>query len=343
VAVGGVSPGLARAGDDGMKIVRRWGTRPDDPWAVCHAVRAMGADLKLEDGRRAVDWLLETRLAAVSANGTEVLAFPRAVEVHPNMFLKTFLEAGVPLDHAFTHQGRRRTLGEVADGARKLFRPAEVLGDANLLPWSVIAFALTASPVRSRWTNAWGEPVDLDLVVERAFRHLEEASLPLARAMSEGRPPAATAPVHAFTCGGTHMLYALLAAVGAGYAGRDRAARARRQASLMVWRLSADLELIDRFYRSRAGQPGAYWFEVDAKLKVLGHGQECLAFAAKTGVVKLDAGERERWRRAEATLRRLIADLEERDVAEAQDFSRDLFRQIVGDTCHARRGLSLAS
>jgi hypothetical protein len=302
----------------------------------------MGSDLKLKDGRPAVDWLLEARLVTVAANGKDVLAFPRAVEVHPNMFLKTFIEAGVTLDHAFTHQGRRRTLREVVEGARKLFRPTEVLGDANMLPWSLIAFSLTTPPARSRWTNAWGEPVDLDQVVERAFRHLEEGSLPLMRAMREDRPPASTAPVHGFTCGGGHLLYSLLAAVGAGYTGQDRVSRVRQQASLMVWRLSADLELIDRFYRPRAAQPGAYWYQADAKVKVLGHGQECLAFGTRNGVVKLDAKDRERWRQGETTLRRLIAEMEERNVTEAQELDRDLFRQIVGDTCHAHRGLALA-
>lgn len=334
-------PALARAGDDGAAIIRRFATLPDDPWAVCHGVRGIGREFTLKGGRRAVDWLLDTHLEVVSVNGKSLLTFPLSVEVHPNMFLKTLLEAGVNLDYRFTLQGRRRTLGEVVDGARALFRPGEVIKQANMLPWSTIAFARTTSPARGRWTNAWGEPVDFDQVVESALRLMEEASLPLAQDMREGRQEATKAPVHGFTCGGTHMLYALITAVQAGYVGRDRLERVRQQVDVMLWRLNADLELIGRFYRDRAAQRGAYWYETDAKLKLLGHGQECLALATRRGVVKLTAAQQGHWREVETRLKRMIEDVETRDLGETRDLDRELFRQLVGDACHARHGLNL--
>jgi hypothetical protein len=211
-----------------------------------------------------------------------------------------------------------------------------------MLPWTLIAFARTTSPLRRRWTNAWGEPVDFDLVVESGLRLLEDASLPLMQAMREDRPETARAPVHSFTCGGTHMVYGLLAAVQAGYVGRDRLDRVRRQTGLLLWRLRADLELIDRFYKERAAQPGAYWYDVDAKVKLLGHGEECMAFAVERGVMQLTETQRGRRSAATATLRRLIEEMEGRNLAEPRDIDRELFRQIIGDTCHARHGLHFA-
>src|SRR5262249_12798272 len=151
-----------------------------------------------------------------------LLGFPVEVEGHSNMFLKTMLEAGVPMDHSFKHEGRRRTLRDVVDGARGLFRPKLVMQVPNNLPWSIIALTRTAGSPRQPWINAWGESVDLDLVVESALRQLEQASLPLAEAMRSGRPETGHAPVHSFTCGGTHMIYGLLVAIHMGYAGRDR-------------------------------------------------------------------------------------------------------------------------
>jgi hypothetical protein len=328
-----------QAANDGTAIIRRWATLPEDPWAVCHGVRAMGREFTLVGGRRAVDWLLETHLESVSVNGRSCLAFPVAAEVHPNAFLKTLLEAGVPPDHAFTHQGRRRTLREATEAARLLFRPREVMGDANMLPWSIIAFARTTSPLRARWTNAWGEPVDLDAVVEGALRLLEEASRPLAQAMAENRPEAMRAPVHAFTCGGTHMLYALLTAVHSGYAGRDRVARVEALVHLMVWRLGADARLIERFYAARARLPGASLYEADAKVKVLGHAEECLAFATLRDLVKLRPDQQARRRAAVTSLRRMIADVREPDLDQVRRHHPELFRQLVGDICHARHGL----
>ena len=162
-------PRTGHATDDGTAIVRQWAGVPDDPWAVCHGVRAMGRDFKLKDGRRAVDWLLETQLTSIPINGKSVLAFPLSVEAHPNMFLKTLLEAGVPLGYKFTHQKSVRTLSDVVEGAHALFRPGQVITQPNLLPWSIIAFARTSSPERT-WRNAWGEHVDFELVIESALR-----------------------------------------------------------------------------------------------------------------------------------------------------------------------------
>ncbi len=334
----------AKASDDGMAIIRDHATLPDDPWAVAHGLRAMGRDFTIQGGRRAVDYLLESVLATLPASGKTVLGFPIAVEVHPNMFLKTILEAGVHLDHAFTHEGRRRTLREVVEGARALLRPRLVISVPNALPWSLIALTRTTSPLRRQWTNAWGEPVDLDALVESALRLLEEASLPVAQAMREGSPETAQAPVHGFTCGGTHMVYGLLTAVQAGYTGKDRRERIQQQVDLLVWRLSADVDLIERFYRApgRAGSAVASWFEFDTKLKLLGHAEECLALAARSKVVKLTAAQQAQRRAAEATLRRMIGDLEQRDLSEARALNPELYKQLVGDACHARHGLTFA-
>ncbi len=337
----GRGPGTASAAPDGAGIVHRHAAVPESPWLVAHGIRAMGRGFTLRDGRSAVDFLLKDVLVAVPANGRTVLAFPPEVEVHANSFLKTLLEAGVPLDHGFAHQGKRRTLQEVVEGARALFRPAPTLEQANVLPWSLIALTRTTPPARAQWTNAWGEAVNLDVAVEAGLRLLERASAPLAAPMREDKPLTAQAPVHAFTCGGTHLLYSLLASVQQGYAGADRLARVRQQADILVWRLGTEPLLIERFYTDRGrGVPGLAWFVLDAKLKLLGHGEECLAFGTKRGVLALANEQKGRRQAAAATLGRFLEDLEGRDLLEVRAVDRDLYVQLVGDVCHARHGLT---
>jgi hypothetical protein len=333
---------LAGPSDDGAAIVQRYATPLDDPWMVAHGVRAMGRGFTLGTGRRAVDYLLETVLVEVPANGKTVLGFPEDVEGHPNMFLKTMLEAAVPLDYAFTHRGRRRTVQEVVEGARALLRPPVVASSPNALPWSLIALTRTTPPGRRQWTNAWAEPVDLDALVESALRLLEQASLPVAEAMRDGRPETGQAPVHNFTCGGCHMIYALLVALQAGYTGKDRPRRMQQQVDLLVWRLSADLDLIERFYRARGNSVTDFWFEFDAKLKLLGHAEECLAFNELHKVARFTSAQRTQRQAATSTLRRLLVDLDARNLGEARAVDHELYRQLVGDTCHARHGLTLA-
>lgn len=337
-----VGAGSTHARGDGSAIIRRFSTVPGDPWAVAHGIRAMGRRFTIAGGRTAVDHLLERALVSVSANRTTVLAFDTAVEAHPDAFLaEALIEPGVPETHRFTHAGRRRTVSDVVAGARARFRPRLTGAEPNALPWSLIALTRTTPAVRGRWTNAWGEAVDLDAVVEHALDLLERASAPVADAMRADRPLAGKAPVHAFTCGGTHMLYALLTAVHAGYDRHDRRKRVQRQVDLMVWRLRADIELIDRFYGPRARSRDAEWYRIDSHLKLLGHAEECLALGVRD-VVSLTASQQAQRAAAVERVRQLLDELERRDLNDAKALHPELFRQLVGDTCHARHGLTLA-
>jgi hypothetical protein len=340
--LGRVERAAAKAAAEGTSTVQRYASTPDDPWIVAHGLRAMGHDYPLKGGRRAVDYLLESALVSVSVNGKSLLGFPVNVEGHPNMFLKTMLEAGVSVEHPFTHEGRRRKVQDVVDGARALLRPSVAIATPNALPWSVIALTLTTTPLRKQWTNAWGEPVDLDALVDHALRLLEQGSQPLAQAMRDGRPLEVQAPVHGFACGGTHMIYAVLTAMRTGYVGKDRPARVQKQVDLLVWRLGAEVDFMERFYRTRRGSAAAAWFELDTKLKLLGHAEECLAYAALHKVAKLTPAQQAQRQAAVATLRRTLADLDARSLEEARALDRELYRQLVGDACHARHGLTLA-
>ena len=85
-----------------------------------------------------------------------------------------------------------------------------------------------------------------------------------------------------------------------------------------------------------------FWFEFDAKLKLLGHAEECLAFAELHKVARLTSAQRTQRQAATSTLRRLLVDLDARNLGEAHAVDRELYRQLVGDTCHARHGLTLA-
>jgi hypothetical protein len=128
----------------------------------------------------------------------------------------------------------------------------------------------------------------------------------------------------------------------AGYDGQDRLDRTRRQVDLLLARLTTDVDLIERFYGERTAQAGRYWFELDAKLKLLGHSEECLAFGTRRGLVKLNPAQQAQRQQGVAAVRRMIHEMETKDMRGAREVNPELFRQLVGDTCHARHGLVLA-
>lgn len=339
----GLRPGPAAAGaaDEASAIIRAYATALDDPWVIAHGIRGMGKDFALSGGRRAVDYLLETFVEQVTVGGKTYLRFPPKVERHENSFLKTMLEAGVPLDHEFEHGGRRRRLAELADGGRALFRPGSVAIRPDSTCWSLVAFSRT-SLMRKRWVNAWGEQVDLDEVTDAVLGTLERASAACTEARRAGRPLAAQADVHGFTCGGTHMLYGLLSCVYHGFGGSGARQRVREQVALMAWRMKADVDLITRFYASRGSDGTFNWFETDSKLKLLGHAEECVTFAAVRGVAALTPEEQAPARAGAEMLKQILADLRQKNFTGARKLDVELYRQLVGDTCHARHGLTLA-
>lgn len=337
-------PKWARAGalEDSEPIILAHATRRDDPWAIVHGVRAKGREFKIEGGEPAVPFVLSHFLAEEVVNGKRHLAFPLAVEIHPNSFLKTFLEAGVPSNFRFTFKGKSRTLQEVIDGARALLRFSETT-DRNTIAWSLIALTRTTPPARGIWTNAWGERVELARVVEAGFEAMEQASRPIQEARDRKVPLERQAPIHAFTCGGTHLLYSLLAATQAGYTESDHLQRVRRQMDLLVYRLWADVDMMTRYYTTMAGKiPGVGWYLLDAQIKFVGHAFECLHFAARQKLYAVPKANMPLYREAQALLDARVAQLRSVDLSVVKAQAFPLYQQLVGDTCHAYNGLRLA-
>lgn len=337
------APRAARAGlaEDGAALIRAHARRVEDPWALVHGVRALGPEFPAEDGRPAVALVLGRYLREEAVNGARYLAFPREVEIHPHMFLKTFLEAGVPPGYRFVFAGRERRLEEVIAGAHALFRFSAAT-HRNTIAWSLIALARTTAPSSGSWTNAWGERVVLGDVVEAALTALEEGSRPLEEARRRGVPPERQAPVHAFTCGGTHLVYSVLTAAHTGHARPAQRERLRQVMDLLVYRLWADRYLLGRFYGPKlASVPAASWFLLDAQVKFVGHAFECLGFARRHGLYEVPAGEAHRVEEAWAVLGADLARLRQLDLGPVRAQVPELYQQIVGDVCHAHHGVRL--
>jgi hypothetical protein len=326
-----------------VPIILAHARRPNDPWSIVHGIRAMGRDFTIERGAPAVSFVLSEHLEERVVNGTRYLAFPRKTERHENQFLKTFLEAGVSLDFPFTYKGRRRSLQDVADGARGLFRFSERT-DRDTIAWSLIALSATSPAARGAWTNAWGERVELARVVQAGFETMERASRPIQEARDAAMPLEERAPIHAFTCGGTHLLYSLLAATSTGYRVPRHRERLDRLMDLLVYRLRGDLHLLERFYGPKLSTvPGMGWFLLDGQVKFLGHALECLGYAERHALYSVPARETDRYEEARAALNRAIGTLAKLDLNAVRAGNVELYQQLVGDVCHAHHGLQLVS
>jgi hypothetical protein len=102
-----------------------------------------------------------------------------------------------------------------------------------------------------------------------------------------------------------------------------------------------EADLIGRFYAALPRSPLNQWEERDAKLKTIGHAEECVAFATARGIMTLTANQRAQRAAGVKLLMRLLAEVRRRDLGAVRAMSLQTYQQLVSDTCHAQHGLTL--
>jgi hypothetical protein len=309
----------------------------DDPWAIVHAIRAVGRGCRI-NGESAAAYVLRTCVRAQEVNNRRYLSIPANIEVHSNMFLKTFLEAGVPSSEMFSCDGRVFQLQDLGDGAKALFRFDPRTFDRNDLAWSLIAFAELQA---HEWDNAYGQKIQLTEVVSFGLQALQEATQGLKPYVAANLPLPKKMSIHSFTCGGTHLCYSLLVAAKHGFLQAAGGDILQDQLQMLVYRLQADPDLIDRYYRKISPAPGIDLFRAGAKLKILGHALECLGYAQTHALWQASPIERKQIEQVTQEGQGLLSYVMTLDLAPIRRRHVELVQQVIGDTCHAYRGLSL--
>jgi hypothetical protein len=318
-------------------FIERYAISPADPWALVHAIRGVGRSCRLH-GESAAAYVLRTCVRAQEVHQQRYLYIPASIEVHSNMFLKTFLEAGVPPTEMFSFDGRVCQLKDLGEGAKALFRFDPHTFERNDLAWSLIAFAELHA---HEWENAYGQRIQLQEVVRFGLQSLQEATEGLKPYVAANLPLPKKLPIHGYACGGTHLCYSLLVAAKHGLLPAGGGDVVQEQLQMLLYRLQADPELIDRYYREIASAPGVDLFRAGAKLKILGHALECLGYAHTHGLLKPSPGDKKLIDQATQEVQGLLAYVLTLDLAAIRPRHAQLVQQVIGDTCHAFRGLSL--
>ena len=234
-AAGDLTPGVRR-------FIERYAITTEDPWALVHAIRGLGRHCRLH-GESAVAYVLRSSVRVQEVHQRRYLYIPTPLEVHSNMFLKTLLEAGVPLTEPFALDGRVFHLQDLGEGAKARFRFDPTTFDRHDLAWSLIAFAELQAHT---WENAYGERIQLTEIVRFGLQVLDEATAELKPYAAAQRPLPRKMAIHGYTCGGTHLCYSLVVAAKHGLLPAAGGAILQEQLQLLLYRLQADPDLIER-------------------------------------------------------------------------------------------------
>ncbi len=356
-------------------VAREGASDPDSPWALAHGILAFGLDWKTRNGDNALHHIVKTWLRKVPAGddlepvggktSSALLGFPRTsgtirVEPHRDLILKNAIERGASGTGPFAGVTGAPSLSRILADARTRF--AFLPGKTGKLAfpkpddvaWSAQAFCQQAArtepgPAREAalgWTLTDGQKTTLEEVSRALLEMLEEETAFLAVARSQGRPQVEKRKqgVFSHTCGGAHLYQGALACAVAGFPSGEAMARMEEQTRLYLWRAEVELPQVEEGIR-RAPQFAPLL--INQQVKFLGHLLESVGKAQQGGVFHPTPEEKAKITGARRLLLAQALRLEDagiyRRLNEIHRHQEQLALDLVGDACHALRGLELTT
>lgn len=304
-----------------LQVVREHTRDPDNPWAIAHAMLALGADFELTNGEQAVDWLFARYAERFEVCGEELIRFPASagkirIEPHTDLILKALTESGVDPQRQVIVQGEPAKVADLyrgslhrtwVDSSSKAEgapidtvpfghggKPGATTAHWNDTPWALQALTSWGSK-ELRWRAEGERDMDLDRFTHAVVQRIDHESQTLQVQRSTGQrfdkgQAARAGGLVTMTCGGMHMLQGASHALGLGYGSDQDRVVFDRQLPILFWRYRAELEtyqiMMDREPQFRA-------LLMMQRLKFLGHFLETVHKAAALGIFKPDTSQKQ--------------------------------------------------
>lgn len=320
--------------------------RPEQPWALAHAILVFGKDLEVGSDlaveRLVVDHLPKGKLRFPARRDN----WP--VEPHPGMFLKTLIEVGVPFGYTFKNGVTLSGLLDAYCGAYSgPSGPAPFHNQAWLLE------AIAASPKERRRAEELSRSATAELAANQEYFEVfardpnKTYRKPFVTATTKsGVKKRLPARIHRYFCGGFHFFQAVQRLHG-----KALPASLKRQYELLWVRLDRETKYWDtvlakltKKYRAFPENLGPHRLRILAqKLKLQGHALETVLRAVKAGALTLDAAGKEELARGFELLGQTVEAIEAAGIYGRLDALRDsrmmgerqLYLDYVGDSAHA--------
>jgi len=361
-------PAVDRTRERLLGVVRGYARDPENPWAIVHAMLALGPDEKLSNGEDAVDWLFSHYAEVHHVGREDLLTFPAKrgatrIEPHTDLVLKALTEGGVPPGRQVRVADGR--LFQVSALYRNSLQRAWVKGTVtgfdgagwNDTPWALQGLAAWAPP-DLEWKAAGGRDMTLDAFTTAVVDQLELETRSLAAAQAKGvvAQKDNRVGIFSYTCGGSHLLMGASYAVGRGYGAPADRERVCRQRDLWRYRIDVELQAIDPALASGQLDPGMTALLLTQRLKFLGHWLEATHKILAMQVCPAGPDDLAATKRVVAELIRTVDALEQSGALSALPTMRtdlawakvprgpeQLYLDLLGDSAHALRGLDLAT
>jgi hypothetical protein len=354
------SPNLAPKSQDGLatlaylgQVCDTYAADPEDPWGIAHALLARGQDLVLPNDEPALDYLYATYAQIGEVQGRELPYFPAtsptgvSIEPHTDLVLKAVIESGASPDRVVLVDGREFTLAEHWEHSlRTTFvngKGESSFKDPNDMPWGVQALA-TWAPKGLQWTAYEGTPMSMDDLVKLQVHVLTGESTFMMESMLAGVPfQKKRQGIFAHTCGGAHALQGSTLAMAMGHAGPQDAEKLALQGPLMTYRYQVEMAIYEQGRKQVPEMSLVLWAQ---QLKFVGHYLESMHKLSATGAYEPNAQDQQVMLQAVNDLITTTVELKKTgaldNLPQVKEKDLQLYKDLVGDSCHAVRGLELA-
>jgi hypothetical protein len=174
------------------------------------------------------------------------------------------------------------------------------------------------------------------------LEHLRDAEAAFADvlAVMTGEKLYGKSALHTKACNGTHLLYGLVDALRFGYTAHDLKAHVEKLVEATLFRMRLEPVLIDRTLHG--ADPMVRLNADAAKFTFFGHVVETLGLASRYGVLGFSPSALALVAGARAELGRLTERITaEHDLTQLEAKVPQAYKHLLGDACHAYRGLGL--
>jgi hypothetical protein len=334
------------------RVVRTHGLDPGNPWAIGHALIALGPTARLPGDIDPVDHLFATYAEEVQVDGVTRVRFPRSrgdvrIEPHTDLLLKAFAEIGVAPGRTVTVAGVQHTVGDLVCHSldRAWVDGDDVAFDSwNDTPWSLQGLS-TYAPIGLKWTADGGHPMSLDGFASAVVaKHRSEVGF-IHEAMRNGQTfQKRKQGIFGYTCGGAHLLQGAAFAVGRGVGGEPAREPLRADVSTWFARYAVEMRMLDAAIQQ---YPEYRLKLVVQRLKFLGHFTESAHKLAAVGLLEPDEAQARILAAVLSGLVDTVSALEASGVLdklpELRASDEQLYLDVIGDSAHAMRGIDLAT
>lgn len=328
------------------------------PWALAHGMVAFGADFAAADGRPASE-VIVSFAEPKELGGKKLWLFPEKrerdpVEPHRFLLVKTLLELDVPLDRRFaTSTGEKVTLARLVADLRSAATEPKTDADFHHVAWQISALAEHVK----REPKAAADPPPLAGLIAAGLGRLEADQKvvesyggPPEKAFDEGSPLHTAkrdkTGIYGHSCGGLHLVQAVASAVAVAGSDDDKR-RLSKQLGVLLYRYELERPAYASLLLRHPDQGLLIRLQ---QQKFFGHLIETLTLARLLGLTQPDS---EGGKRIDQVIRFATADLVDVSeglikggVYERLDAIRkereQTYLDLVGDACHALRGLARA-